>query len=117
MAGSGKQNDDRLTLFLEHWKDVCGTGNTPEFWVCPGVVATRRGYGITAANVACLHDLRSSGHEKALVFEDDVRLTDASLCARQAARTMGTAPPDALLLLLGGHHFDLPAGAGRLYAV
>ena len=64
---------------------------------------------MTRAFVRCADAALARGHESVFFFEDDAVPHDAELCDPMARRGLSdSAPRDARVVLLGGHHFVEP---------
>lgn len=65
-----------------------------------------RGHGLTHAFVLCFAMALANNHSDAFFFEDDAFPLDDSLCDQAYRRSLpSVAPPDAAVVLLGGHTF------------
>lgn len=93
VQGAASENEGRLNSFCNEWKNTCGEAIW--FHHCPGIIDSRRGFGLTQSFVACFDRAMDDGQEISLFFEDDARLWEK-------------APTDTMLIMLGGHgwHFD-----------
>jgi hypothetical protein len=112
VPNSHPRNEGRLDSFKEAWRKSCGSA--PEMRVCPGVLDTRRGYGLTLSWLNCLQMARTMDLDVTVIFEDDARLFDRELsldfcdATKQQSKVWTNLPEDALLVFLGGHTWRYP---------
>jgi glycosyltransferase involved in cell wall biosynthesis len=111
--GDRDQDDPRgarLRQFFRTWNVTCaGYPDPPVFEECRSTLHPLRGVGLTQAFVRCADAALARGHESVFFFEDDAVPYDAELCDPAARRGLSdSAPRDARVVLLGGHHFVEP---------
>ena len=89
-----------MASFRADWERMCG-GHSLDIRVCAGEMDGRRGFGVTRALINCLDQSEMDGQERAIIFEDDVRLFDAQFCSKGfRAKLWADAPRDGLLYVL-----------------
>ena len=102
VEGARSENKGRLQSFLDSWRQTCGT--RPKISVCPGMLHSARGYGLTMTYVKCLSRALSDGVDVAYFFEDDARLLSRDFCEESTRiRLLEKFPEDGFLFLLGCH--------------
>ena len=101
LQGVSLDANGKLDAFDGHFASVCGAEHVPEYRVCPGVIDSRRGYGITKALVQCMDTIKNV-YNHVIIYEDDARLQSTDMCQ-----------PDVFLrdaqwnfIILGAHHVD-----------
>ena len=116
VKGTDEHNQKRLGLFLEHFEETCGL--SLDIHVCPGVIDERRGFGISKALVRCLRDDINQQADYIYIFEDDARLFNNDFCHYENRVKLWTnAPPDAFLMLIGGHSWSARASKYEDYDI
>ena len=111
--GAHKSNNNRLDIFKTKWEKACGPSFLSQMEHCPGVLDSRRGYGVTKSNIRCLEKARGTNLEMIIILEDDARLFDRStvdFCQadRRNKAYWDSLPADAFIAFLGGHSWQYP---------